>query len=135
MLEKDYFMKLIQLLIEALQKIKNNIDNNEIEKAENQIRKSYDFLGRDNKYFKKAETNEIINFFKTQNGEHLKRVMLLADLFFLESKIQTNIKLKNNFLKKSQSLFNYYSSNSKEYSFELQAKLSQIKIILKKHEK
>lgn len=127
MLEKDYFMRLIHTLMEALQKIKNNIDNNKVESAKDQLLRCYEILGESSDFFTNAAIDDIITFFKTNNGNYLKRVEILAELLFLEAKIQNNTDNKKTLLLKSQSLFKYHSSNSKEYSFGVQTKLSQLK--------
>jgi hypothetical protein len=127
MLEKDYFMRLIHTLMEALQKIKNNIDNNKVESAKDQLLRCYEILGESSDFFTNSAIDDIITFFKTNNGNYLKRVEILAELLFLEAKIQNNTDNKKTLLLKSQSLFKYHSSNSKEYSFEVQTKLSQLK--------
>ena len=45
MFEKDYLMRLIQTLLDAINKILNSIDNEDIEGAKKQISDSFRLLG------------------------------------------------------------------------------------------
>ena len=57
MFEKDYLMKLIQTLLDAINKIINSIDKEDIEGAKKQISDSYRLLGNEEDYFSKTATN------------------------------------------------------------------------------
>ena len=127
MFEKDYLMRLIQTLLDAINKIVNSIDKEDIEGAKKQISDSYRLLGNEEDYFSKTDYKELIDFFKSKEGNYLKRVEFLAELIYLEATIEDDKILKYEKLEKSKKLFEYYSEFSKEYSFEINNKLIFIK--------
>ena len=127
MFEKDYLMKLIQTLLDAINKIINSIDKEDIEGAKKQISDSYRLLGNEEDYFSKTDYKELIEFFKSKEGYYLKRVKFLAEFIYLEATIEENKILKYEKFEKSKKLFEYYSEFSKEYSFEINNKLVFIK--------
>ena len=127
MFEKDYLMKLIQTLLDAINKIINSIDKEDIEGAKKQISDSYRLLGNEEDYFSKTDYKELIEFFKSKEGNYLKRVKFLAEFIYLEATIEDDKILKYEKFEKSKKLFEYYSEFSKEYSFEINNKLVFIK--------
>ena len=127
MFEKDYLMKLIQTLLDAINKIINSIDKEDIEGAKKQISDSYRLLGNEEDYFSKTDYKELIEFFKSKEGNYLKRVKFLAEFIYLEATIEENKILKYEKFEKSKKLFEYYIEFSKEYSFEINNKLVFIK--------
>ena len=127
MFEKDYLMRLIQTLLDAINKILNSIDNEDIEGAKKQISDSFRLLGNEEDYFSKTDYKKLIEFFKSKEGNYLKRVEFLAELIYLEATIEENKILKYEKFEKSKKLFEYYSEFSKEYSFEINNKLVFIK--------
>ena len=127
MFEKDYLMKLIQTLLDAINKIINSIDKEDIEGAKKQISDSYRLLGNEEDYFSKTDYKELIEFFKSKEGNYLKRVKFLAEIIYLEATIEDDKILKYEKFEKSKKLFEYYSEFSKEYSFEINNKLVFIK--------
>ena len=88
MFEKDYLMKLIQTLLDAINKIINSIDKEDIEGAKKQISDSYRLLGNEEDYFSKTDYKELIEFFKSKEGNYLKRVKFLAEFIYLEATIE-----------------------------------------------
>ena len=127
MFEKDYLMRLIQTLMDAINKIVNSIDKEDIEGAKKQISDSYRLLGDEDEYFSKTDYKQLIDFFKSKEGNYLKRVEFLAELIYLEATIEENKILKYEKFEKSKKLFEYYREFSKEYSFEVNNKLVFIK--------
>lgn len=131
MFEKDYFMRLIQTLLEGIQRIINNIDKEDINEAKQQLNDCYGLLGKDASFFMESSISDIILFFKTKEGDSLKMLEILAEMFFLEAQTETSLTLKKKHLNKSKSLFDYNREHSKEYSFEINNRLEQIKNELK----
>jgi|TARA_B110000977_G_C10628432_1_gene319144 hypothetical protein len=127
MFEKDYLMRLIQTLMDAINRIVNSINKEDIEGAKKQISDSYRLLGNEEDYFSKTDYKELIEFFKSKEGNYLKRVKFLAEFIYLEATIEENKILKYEKFEKSKKLFEYYSEFSKEYSFGINNKLVFIK--------
>ncbi len=127
MYEKDYFMRLIQALVDAIKKIIHTIDKEDFKNAKQQIDQSYDLLGNTVSFFKTAHLDEIVSFFKTKDGDFLKRIDLLAELLFLEARIEAQLDARSQLLNKSKHLLEYSVCLSKEYSFERNNTLLKIK--------
>ncbi len=130
MIEKDYFIRLIQQLFDAIQRIANNIDTNETEKAKQQLTDSYALLGIDAQFFRTGTKDELVTFIQLEENGSLKKIHIVAELLFLDAELQTDIATKIKILNASKSLFEYYLNESKEYSFETQNKLTQINLEL-----
>ncbi|MCD8406477.1 hypothetical protein LNI96_00870 [Tenacibaculum dicentrarchi] len=126
MFQKDYLMRLIETLLDAINKIVNSIDKEDIERAKMQLRDSFRLLGKEEDYFHNTNCDELIKFFKSKEGNYLKRVQLLAELLYLDSRIEKNDILKLESIKKAKTLLLYYTKFSKEYSFEVNNKLMLI---------
>lgn len=123
MFEKDYLMRLIETLLDAINKIVNSIDKADIEGAKIQLSDSFSLLGHKEDFFLNTKCKEIIEFFKLKDGDYLKRVQLLAELLYLAASIEKNDTLKLEKIKKAKTLFQHYMKFSKEYSFEVKNKL------------
>ena len=134
MLEKDYLMRLIQTLFDAINRIANSIDRDDIEGAKTQLNESYKLLGHEEDYFHNTDYKDLIEFFKLKEGNYLKRVQLLAELIYLDATIETNKTHKIEKFKKSNKLLQHYIDHSEEYSFEINNKLISIKNELEKLE-
>ena len=134
MLEKDYLMRLIQTLFDAINRIANSIDRDDIEGAKIQLNESYKLLGHEEDYFHNTDYKDLIEFFKLKEGNYLKRVQLLAELIYLDATIETNKTHKIEKFKKSNKLLQHYIDHSEEYSFEINNKLISIKNKLEKLE-
>ncbi len=134
MIEKDYIMRLIQTFFDAINRIVNSIDNDDIEGAKIQLNNSYGLLGNKEDYFLNTEYEELIKFFKLKDGNYLKRVEFLAELIYLDATIESKKNRKIEKLEKSQQLFQHCVDYSNEYSFEINNKLILINNELEKIE-
>ena len=122
MLRKDYLMRLVTTFFESLSKIENGLDNGN-ENMHLYISDTYNLLGNTQNYFLYSDLEEIYIFFKEKEGDYLKRVEMLAELIYVDSKNQNN----KEYLKRAKDLLEFYLKNTKEYSFELQSKFKTIK--------
>jgi hypothetical protein len=132
MFEKDYLMRLIQTLLDAINKIVNSIDKEDIEGAKVQLNDSYRLIGNQEEYFYNTGCEELIKFFKLKEGNYLKRVVILAELIYLDAIIEDDKTNKLQKFEKSKNLFQHYLEHSKEYSFDIKNKLILIKNELEK---
>ncbi|QXP78042.1 MULTISPECIES: hypothetical protein [Winogradskyella] len=127
-------MRLIQTFFDAINRIVNSIDNDDIEGAKIQLNNSYGLLGNKEDYFLNTEYEELIKFFKLKDGNYLKRVEFLAELIYLDATIESKKNRKIEKLEKSQQLFQHCVDYSNEYSFEINNKLILINNELEKIE-
>ena len=125
--ERDYLMRLITVFMNALSRIINCIDLNDIENAKTQINKAYAFLDADSNYFQDSDLETIILFFKNKEGDYFKRVQMLSQLLYYDSLVQSSGIKKQQKLKKAIALLEYQNIYSEEYSLELNNQLSQMK--------
>ena len=132
MFEKDYLMRLIQTLMDAINRIVNSIDKDDIEGAKIQLSDSFRLLGNQDEYFYNTEYEELIEFFKLEEGNYIKRVEFLAEFIYLDATIEEDKTSKFEKFEKSKNLFQHYIEYSKEYSFDLNNKLILIKNELEK---
>ena len=132
MFKKDYLMRLIQTLMDAINRIVNSIDKDDIEGAKIQLSDSFRLLGNQDEYFYNTEYEELIEFFKLEEGNYLKRVEFLAEFIYLDATIEEEKTSKFEKFEKSKNLFQHYIEYSKEYSFDLNNKLILIKNELEK---
>lgn len=127
MFEKDYLMRLVNTFFNALNRIINSIEKDDIENVRIQIIDAYKLLGNDSSFFLNNNLDKIFLFFKEKEGDYLKRVNMLAELMYQDSRVNKKKETKNLFLDKSILLFEYYIENTKEYSFGLNRKLHVMK--------
>jgi hypothetical protein len=132
MFEKDYLMRLIQTLMDAINRIVNSINKDDIEGAKIQLSDSFRLLGNQEEYFYNTEYEELIEFFKLEEGNYLKRVEFVAELIYLDATIEEDKTSKFEKFEKSKNLFQHYIEYSKEYSFDINNKLILIKSELEK---
>jgi hypothetical protein len=132
MFEKDYLMRLIQTLMDAINRTVNSINKDDIEGAKIQLSDSFRLLGNQEEYFYNTEYEELIEFFKLEEGNYLKRVEFVAELIYLDATIEEDKTSKFEKFEKSKNLFQHYIEYSKEYSFDINNKLILIKSELEK---
>ena len=125
--ERDYLMRLITFFMNALSRIINCIDLDDIENAKTQINEAYAFLDADSNYFQDSDLETIILFFKNKEGDYFKRVQMLSQLLYYDSLVQSSGIKKQQKLKKAIALLEYQNIYSEEYSLELNNQLSQMK--------
>ena len=132
MFEKDYLMRLIQTLMDAINRIVNSINKDDIEGAKIQLSDSFRLLGNQKEYFYNTEYEELIEFFKLEEGNYLKRVEFLAELIYLDATIEEDKTSRFEKFEKSKNLFQHSIEYSKDYSFDINNKLILIKSALEK---
>lgn len=119
MFKKDFFLRQIALLLEALNKIINNISNNEIEEARMKIEEAYQLLGNNPIYFRTSTTKVLIQEFNKDDNTSLEQIKMLCQLLFYDAKTTNDKHLKEKLLTKSKKLLDYYMNKSSEFSVSL----------------
>lgn len=126
MFKKDYIMQLIQTLMDAIMRISTNIDTGDFEKANEDLNKSYEWLGGSSDFFKSSNVDEIVSFLNSEDANYSKKTEMLGHLFFMEANMAMGNKDKWELLIKANFFFEYYIEESKEFSFEVNGKITQI---------
>ncbi|WP_117881719.1 hypothetical protein [Aureibaculum luteum] len=130
MFEKDYLMRLFTDFMNGINRIVNSIDKEDIEGAKTQIQRSYGFLGNDSDYFINTDVDDLLTFFKTKEGDYLRRVQMLAELISLDAELQTDREKRIKLVKKAIQLQEYFIENSNEYSLQMAKRVKEMKILL-----
>ena len=125
--ERDYLMRLITVFMNALNRIINCIDLDDIENAKTQINEAYALLDANSNYFQDSDLETIILFFKNKEGDYLKRIQMLSQLIYYDFLVQESDFIKQQKLKKVIALLEYQNHYTQEYSLELNTKLTQMK--------
>jgi hypothetical protein len=131
MFEKDYIMRLVQYLTDAVKRINESIDNDDYEDALKRLSASYEVLGNDAIYFKEESVDTIIYFFKKQGKDYLKKLELIAELLLLEKELSSSLTEKVNLSMKSKEIYEFCIDNSNEYSYYINQKMALLKKELK----
>lgn len=130
--EKDYLLKFINNLTEAITRILIGIEKNDMAESRLEIDKAYEMFGKKSVFFRSKSLDEIIRHIRHQNDYDLKKLDLLAELIFIESKLEASEEVKCEMLQKAYRLWGYYIKYSREYSFEREQNISFIENYLQK---
>ena len=114
----------------ALNRIINSIDQDDIENAKVQINEAYTLLDADSSYFSNSNLEEILFLFKAKKDDYLKRIQMLSQLMYCDFLVREDGFIKEQKLKKAIALLEYQNLYSEEYSLELNNQLSQMKNML-----
>ncbi|MDO6736242.1 hypothetical protein [Wenyingzhuangia sp. 2_MG-2023] len=131
MYKKDYILRLITTLTDALNEIVHGIKNDDTEDAKIKIDQCYKMLGNDSTFFLKQNTEDIRDFFDSKEEGIMDKLNLLSKIMYQDSLLENNKDQKIKIMKKSILLLEYHIDHSKEYYFEDINKLSVMKNNLK----
>ena len=125
MQQKDYFLRMIEAFLEALNQITENIEKNEFGLAKENISKVYGIIDFPrNLIFN--DTFLIIKYFEEKQLSFFK-IDFLSQLFFLEYKLSTREKQKKEYLLKSIELTEFYMKKTKVYSLPEEKRILMLK--------
>lgn len=128
MLQRDYFIRLVQEFGTALQKwLAKDREN----RSEDTLKELYNQYIGPYEFYHTAAIEDVIQAMETYNvHERINRIEMLADLYYAEASIQ-DAAMHIYYLEKAYSLFSYVNERSDEYSLirmqkikEIQSKLS-----------
>lgn len=122
MIERDYLMRLITVFFETLTKIINGIETGN-PNVKDYILDTYKLLGKSKDFFLDNDDDIIFEYFKSLDGNYLKRVLMLSELMYYDAITNNDA----NLLDKAVNLMSFYCSNTKEFSFEIIEKLKIMK--------
>ncbi|MGY6649833.1 hypothetical protein [Wenyingzhuangia sp. IMCC45574] len=132
MYRKDYILRMIHTLIDALKEIIAGIQSGNIEEAKLKIDKSYEMLGQNVRFFLDNSIDDILDFFESSEEQiAMDKLNLLSKIMYYDSLVQENKSSKEQFLKKAIEILEYHIDYSKEYSFGDIGKLQKMKSELK----
>jgi hypothetical protein len=130
MYQKDYILRMIEMLADLIAGILSLIKKGDLKKASQALEiVFYDFLKKDAAFFnnipKEELTAKLLEEHNFTNG-HLE---ILAELFYVQAELslaQKNEKDGLQFYEKSLALFRFVEDESKTFSIERQSKIATI---------
>jgi hypothetical protein len=131
MYQKDYILRMIEMIRELIMGILGLIKKGELEKAGDQIdRLYYDFLKEDSAFFTFIPSGELTNKLLQEHNYTHGHLEILAWLFDAEAELEMargNYKLSLDFSQKSLILFEFIENEQKTYSLERAEKIEALK--------
>lgn len=131
MFQRDYILKMIEMMGKFVAAILSKISKKEYKEAEELLEESYDTLLKESaaKFTfipKEKLTDQLISEFNFVDG-HLE---ILANLFKVEAELrftQGNHKLSLEFFEKTLVLFQFLDNNSSTFSIQRKSDINEIK--------
>lgn len=131
MYQKDFILRMIEMLAELVAGILGLIKKGDFQKASQSLESAYqDLLKEDSAFFNKIPLNELTdNLIKEHNytNGHLE---ILSELFYAQAELlfaQENYSKSLGFYQKSLYLLEFIIKESQTFSFEKQSKISTLK--------
>lgn len=132
MYRKDYILRMIHTLIDALKEIITGIQNEDLEEARLKLDRCYEMLGHDATYFLENSIDDILDYFESKDEGAMEKLNILSKVMYYDGLTQETNDAKKTFLKKSIEILEYHIDYSKQYSFEDIGKLQTMKSELEK---
>ncbi len=136
MYQKDYILRMIEMLGELIQSVMGLIRRNEFKAAHESLdRLYYDMLREDAAFFRKIPENEITVTLLEKHNYTNGHLEILAELFNAEAELELaegNRAGSAGFSRKSLMLFEFISKAEKTFSLEREAKMNLIRTRISK---
>ena len=130
MLKRDYILKLIEQLTDAIFLLLNKKDIDE-DLRKYQLENFYkDYIGNASEYYLTSSLDDISKFIETRYGgeEVLYRIEMLSEIMYQDGMLESDPLKKEIKLLKDLSLLEYLDENSNTYSIVRQGKIEEIKL-------
>ena len=128
MYQKDFILRMIEMLGEFIARIFGYIKKGEFEKAHQAIENSYqELLKQDAAFFQKIPEAELTTTLLTEHNYTHGHLEILSELFFAQSELfyaQKKFKESLQYYKKSLLLLEFVIIESKAFSMEKQSKVN-----------
>jgi hypothetical protein len=131
MYQKDYILRIIEMIRELIMGILGLIKKGELEKAGDEIDRLYfDFLKEDSAFFMSIPAKDLTKKLLQEHNYTHGHLEILAWLFDADAELEQargNNKLSLDFSQKSLILFEFIESEQNTYSFEKVEKITALK--------
>ena len=131
MYQKDYILRMIEMISELIKGILGLIKKGEFQKASQSIDNAYyGYLKQDAAFFVRIPINQLTHSLIQEHNYTIGHLEILAELFFIQAELfyaQNKPSQSLEFYEKSIVLFEFVSKESKSFSLEKQSKLAFIK--------
>jgi hypothetical protein len=140
MYQKDYILRMIEMMGEFIAGILGLIKKGELQQATQELDNAYfNFLKQDAAFFRNLEKDKLTTVLIKDHNYTNGHLEILSELFYLEAELlYTEVKHKESleFYEKALILFKFVEQGSKTYSIdkkarlpELQKRIEQLKIL------
>lgn len=128
MYQKDYVLRMIEMIGELIAQILGFLNKKNTKKASQILENAYrDFLKEDASFFKSIPKEKLTNSLLQEHNYTDEHLQILAELFYAEAEIQ-NAKeqkaLANEYYEKSLILFRFVAENSTNFSIRLEQRIN-----------
>lgn len=127
MYQKDFIMRLIEMIAEVITRILGFIKNGDPEQANHLLENAYrDFLKEDASFFRNISKEELTNKLLNEHNYTNDHLKILSELFFAEGELNLakNDKKKSlNYYEKSLLLLKFTEQNSNTFSLKNESKI------------
>jgi predicted translin family RNA/ssDNA-binding protein len=131
MYQRDYILRMIEMIGELIKGILGLIKKGEISAAEQSIEYAYlNFLKQDAAFFTNIPIEKLTSSLIQEHNYTIGHLEILAELFYIQAELfysQNNRKDSLIFYEKYLTLLEFVLKGSKSYSIEKEAKLKLIK--------
>lgn len=128
MYQKDYILRMIEMIGELIAQILGFLNKKNTKKASQILENAYrDFLKEDASFFRSIPKEKLTNSLLQEHNFTDEHLQVLAELFYAEAEIQ-NAKeqkaLANEYYEKSLILFRFVAENSTNFSIRLEQRIN-----------
>ena len=128
MYQKDYILRMIEMIGDLIAQILGLLKKNNTQQASKILENAYrDFLKDDASYFRSLPKEKLTNELLEHHNYTHEHLQILAELFYAEASIQS-VKdqkgLMKEFYEKSLILFRFISQNSNNFSIRLEERIN-----------
>lgn len=131
MFQRDYILKMIEMLGELVAGILGLIKKGEFSKAGQALDNAYyDLLKQDASYFKNLPTDQLTHHLLQEHNYTHGHLEILAELFLTQAKLfESQNKMEHSLIYYGKALiiFQFIDKEAKVFSFEQQAKIDSLK--------
>ena len=126
MIERDYIMRLLRQLFDALNEIVHNRKEESAEVVLHQVNELYgQYFGREPQFFYDSTTESIIHLLEGSNShtDALVKIEMLAELVYTDAILRPESPLRRDLLVKALGLFEHVEKNSSTFSLSRRDKI------------
>ena len=131
MYQKDYILRMIEMIADLIAGILGRIKKGELKQASDELKRIYsDFLREDSSFFESIPEEELTDKLLQNHNYTNGHLEILAELFNVEAELrlaQGNKTGSLEFSKKSLKIFEFLDNEQKTYSFEKINKMEEIR--------
>ncbi|RKE01998.1 hypothetical protein [Marinifilum flexuosum] len=128
MYQKDYVLRMIEMIGELIAQILGLLNKKNTKKASQILENAYrDFLKEDASFFRSLSKEKLTNSLLQEHNYTDEHLQVLAELFYAEAEIQNTKEQKalaSEYYEKSLILFRFVVENSTNFSIRLEQRIN-----------